>query len=106
MTASRKTAARPALRLAAPIAAFVAFAALAGAAVAQTGTGGGAAGGTAAPGATTTGSAPGSTPQAPAGRRQPRPADIPAAAEKPPAEMQVEKLQEEGSRKLNICRGC
>lgn len=56
--------------------------------------------------AATTGSAPGSVPQAPVGHRQPRAADVPAATDKPPAEKQVEKLQDEGSRKLNICRGC
>lgn len=54
----------------------------------------------------TTGTAPGNVPQAPVGHRQPRAADIPATTEKPQAEKQVEKLQEEGSKKLNICRGC
>lgn len=59
----------------------------------------------AAPG-TTTGSAPGSVPPAPVGHRQPRATDIPAEMDKSPAERHVEKLQKEGDRKLNICRGC
>ena len=59
----------------------------------------------AAPG-TTTGTAPGSVPQAPVGHRQPRAADIPATTDKSPAEQHVEKLQKEGDKKLNICRGC
>jgi hypothetical protein len=59
----------------------------------------------AAPG-TTTGSAPGQVPPAPVGHRQPRAADIPATTDKSPAEQHVEKLQKEGDKKLNICRGC
>ncbi|MEZ5765009.1 MAG: hypothetical protein R3D69_12690 [Xanthobacteraceae bacterium] len=55
---------------------------------------------------TTTGSAPGSVPQAPVGHRQPRAADVPAATDKSPADAHVEKLQDEGNKKLNICRGC
>ena len=42
---------------------------------------------------------------APAGHRQPRPADIPAT-DKSAADLQEEKLQAELNRKLRICRGC
>lgn len=55
---------------------------------------------------TTTGSAPGRVPPAPVGHRQPRAADVPAATDKSPADAHVEKLQDEGNKKLNICRGC
>lgn len=59
---------------------------------------------------TTTGSAPstapGRVPPAPVGHRQPRAADVPSATDKSPADAHVEKLQDEGNKKLNICRGC
>jgi hypothetical protein len=42
---------------------------------------------------------------APAGHRQPRPADIPAT-EKSAAEQLEEKQTAELNRKLRICRGC
>lgn len=102
------TSIRTASRLERTIAASVVAAALlvAGSALAQTNSTAPTPQANPAPPGTTTGSAPGSVPQAPVGHRQPRAADIPAATEKPPAEAHVEKLQEEGSKKLNICRGC
>jgi hypothetical protein len=44
--------------------------------------------------------------QAPIGHRQPRPADVPEAAQASPGDAELRRLDTEIDRKLIICRGC
>jgi hypothetical protein len=44
--------------------------------------------------------------QAPIGHRQPRPTDIPEAAQTSPGDAELLRLDTEIDRKLIICRGC